>query len=77
MYMHVLEHVYKCVFLDLLNFCQRQNIQDNDTSLELQERSLPKFLKLFCLKVIAEVLCLHRSWYFKIMVDAKYFWVCL
>lgn len=30
MYMHVLEHVYTCVFLDLLNFCQRQNIQDND-----------------------------------------------
>lgn len=29
-YMHVLEHVYTCVFLDLLNFCQRQNIQDND-----------------------------------------------
>lgn len=36
-------------------------------------RSQPEFLKLFCLKVIVEVLCLQRSWYFKIVVDAKYF----
>lgn len=31
-------------------------------------RSQPEFLKLFCLKVIVEVLCLQRSWYFKIVV---------
>lgn len=36
-------------------------------------KSQPEFLKLFCLKVIVEVLYLQRSWYFKIVVDAKYF----
>lgn len=62
--------VYMCIlFLDLLNLF----VSEAQYSRLIHVRSQREFFKLFCLKVIVEVLCLQRSWYFKIVVDAKYF----